>query len=224
MRSMTSRPGLRRRYAVQAAAAAATAGLALTGSTAQAQAKPTASWATAKAATVSTSATSAYTCFVTYPGGSTNVSYSLTFTGSAPATVGTYHPYTAQVDFPVITPNPNINQQVQDVAFKLQLPADAILLTYRLSGGGVTPTVTVEGTTVVLKAHGPFPGAQPFQFPSISFLLLAGPSGTEALSQAGTDLSDPSFSWVRTDLQGTLRPFACFLPAATPLTATTVTP
>jgi dehydratase len=177
---------------------------------------------------VTTTGTSAYTCFVTYPGGSTNVSYSLTFTASAPATVAPHGVFAATVDFPVITPNPAINEQVQSVRAVFELPAGAYLLSTRLSGGsgivGPAPRVHVEDGAVVVEAAGPFPAATPFQLPSLTLYLAAGDSGTLVLAQDGATLSDPAFSWVRTDLTGTPRPFACFLPAGTPLTSTTVTP
>ena len=225
MGSLTHRP-VTRRAALVAAAVGLTAALGGFGAAtalASDHDGSAGSWAAAPKATVSTSSTSAYTCFVTYPGGSTNVSYSLSYTSEGPGTVAPYHPYVVQVDFPVITPNPTINEQVADVTFNIALPPGAVFLDYNLTGGsGVTPTVQVANGVVSVEADGPFPAATPFQFPSISLLLFSGAAGTETVNQFGTTLSAPAFSWVRTDLTGTARPFACFLPAAVPLTATTV--
>jgi dehydratase len=214
------RPG--RRTAVAALAVAAATALGTAGAGARSAATPT--WGDAAAPTASTVGTSAYTCFVTYPGGSTNVSYSLSFTGQAPDQVGPYQPYIATVTFPTITPNPNINQRVADVTFRFRIPAGATLLTWGTTGGsGVDdPEVRVADGTVTVEADGPFPAATPFQFPTLRLLLLAGPAGTESLLQQGANLSDPAFSWERTDPAGTQRPFACFLPAGTTLTSTVV--
>jgi dehydratase len=218
--STKRRPGRRTAVAALAAATATTLGAA--GAGAQSQKAP--GWNDAAAPTASTTGTSAYTCFVTYPGGSTNVGYSLSFTGQAPDQVGANRPYIATVAFPTITPNPNINERVSDVTFRVRIPAGAMLLTWSLNGGmGVDDAhVTANGDTVTVEADGPFQAGTPFQFPGLSLLLLSGSAGTESLTQQGSNLSEPSFSWVRTDPAGTDRPFACFLPSGTTLTSTTV--
>ncbi|ACU75331.1 hypothetical protein Caci_6481 [Catenulispora acidiphila DSM 44928] len=210
------------RTAVAALAVATATALGSAGAGAHSARTP--GWADAAKPGTSTVGTSAYTCFVTYPGGSTNVQYSLTFTGQAPDQVGAHQPYVAGVTFPTITPNPAINERVVDVTFRFRLPAGSILLTWKLSGGsGVTdPSVSVLGDTVTVEADGPFQASAPFQFPNLSLLLLSGSAGTESLLQEGSNLSEPSFSWERTDLDGTQRPFACFLPTGTTLTSTTV--
>lgn len=226
MDSSTQSSARRRRLGRRAAVAALTVATAtaLGAAGAGAHAARTPGWADAAAPTTSTVGTSAYTCFVTYPGGSTDVSYSLAFTGRAPARVGANRPYIASVAFPVITPNPNINQRVADVTFRFRVPAGAALLTWSLTGGsGVDdPRVSVLGDTITVEADGPFQAAAPFQFPALNLLLLAGSAGSESLVQEGANLSEPSFSWERTDPAGTQRPFACFLPAGTSLTSTTV--
>ncbi len=176
-------------------------------------------------ATVTTPVT--YSCFVTYQGGSTIVSYPLTFSGTAPDTVAVKDGYTASVSLPPITPNPSINTSVRDVRLVLTAPAGAKLLSAHLTGGaGLGPAgaqLALEGGSAVLTAAGPFIAGTPFTLPTVVFRLKAKAAGSGSITAGGVTLSDPGFSWVRTDPADgvTQRPFACFTdPVA--VTATTL--
>jgi dehydratase len=207
-------------FAATALASAALAGLLLTGA-AGAPAQASVRAGTAGPAG-STSGTSDYLCFVTYPGGSTTEAYRLTYEGSGPASVMPFHPFTVSVGFPVITPRTDLNKRVQDVRVVFRLPHGAALVSAHLAG----PSARLEygNGVVIVTAAGPFKAGSPFQLPRLTVHLMAGASGTYVLAQGGATLNDPSFSWVRTDLAGTDRPFACFAPTGTPLTHTVVTP
>jgi dehydratase len=177
---------------------------------------------------ITTSTPSDYSCFVTFQGGSTTVSFSLTYTATAPGTVAPHAPFTAVIAAPVITPNPAINVFVQTVRVVYLLPPGAVLLDAQLSGGSGLGAggahITRVRNAVILGAPGPFQAGVPFQLPAVTLHLLAGGSGSEAISQGGLTLADPAFSWTRSDPSGgTLRPFACFAPAPVPLTSTTIT-
>jgi hypothetical protein len=76
----------------------------------------------------------------------------------------------------------------------------------------------------VLTAHGPFTAGQAFTLPTLRLTLLSGAGGSGAVNAAGATLSDPQFSWVRTDPADgvTMRPFACFT-TPVPLTTTAIT-
>lgn len=208
----------------------------LSGSTALAQAtspaSPSRAAVTTAAAIIPTDDTTTstpldYACFVTYQGGSTTVSYSLTFTATAPASVAPHTPFTAVITSPVITPNPSINLSVQGVRMVFLLPPNAALIGAQLSGGsglgsGGARITRVPGA-IILTAPGPFQANVPFQLPALTLDLLAGASGSGSVSQGGKTLTDPAFSWIRSDPSGgTLRPFACFAPAPVPLTSTTI--
>jgi hypothetical protein len=153
------RQGLRHRALRFGAALTLLPGLGLLtiGAPAQAQSTPRVrvdSAAATRGDDVTTTGTSAYTCFVTFPGGTTNVNYSLTYTATAPATVAPHGLFT--VTFPVITPDPTINEQVQSVRAAFELPGNAVLYTAALSGrSGITgPT-----SAVLVEAQGPLKGA-----------------------------------------------------------------
>jgi dehydratase len=198
----------------------------LSGSTALAQATSSPAAVTA-ADDITTSTPADYSCFVTYQGGSTTVSYSLTFTATAPDTVAPYTPFTAEIAAPVITPNPNINVFVQQVRVVYLLPSAARLLSAQLSGGSGLGAggakLSLAAGAVILTAPGPFQGNVPFQLPAVDLKLLAGGSGSASISQGGLTLADPAFSWTRSDPNGgTLRPFGCFSPAPVTLSTTTI--
>jgi hypothetical protein len=182
-----------------------------------------------RTATVSTSTTTTvpYACFVTYQGGSTIVSYPLTFTGTGPDTVTLKSTYISGVSLPPITPNPSINTSVRDVRLVLTAPPGAKLIGGHLTGGsGLGPEgaeLDLEDGAAVLTAAGPFVAGTPFTLPTVVLTLKARTAGSGAVSAAGVTLSDPAFSWVRTDPADgvTQRPFACFTPPV-PLTTTTL--
>jgi dehydratase len=166
-----------------------------------------------------------YSCFVTFPGGSTFVPYSLTFGVTAPATSHRWLPFRVAVDTPPITPNPSLQSDVRDVQVEFALPAGAPLLAYRLSGGSdfgaSPPTVEVDDGVLRLKASGPFPAGAVFDLPELTLLFLGSQSGAADVATGGTSVDDPSFSWTRNSLSpgdppGTLRPFECQPP--TPVT------
>lgn len=172
-----------------------------------------------------------YSCFVTFPGGSTFVNFGLTFDTSAPATARRWRPFRVVVDTPPITPNPTLQSDVRDVEVVFALPDNAVLLAPFLTGGsglgGTRPTVEVDGDVVRLKAAGPFPAGTVFDLPALNLLLLGDQAGTVATATGGTGFDDPSFSWVRNSLSpgdppGTLRPFDCQPPAPVTFTQTAV--
>jgi dehydratase len=168
-----------------------------------------------------------YLCFVTFTGGSTTVQFSLTYSATAPDSVGPFSLYAASISFPAITPNPSINVAVQDLRAVFTPPAGTRLLTATATGGsGVGPAgarVTVRDNAAVVTAQGPFPAGTAFTLPTLRLNLLAGANGSGAVNAAGVTLADPQFSWVRTDpADGTTqRPFACFT-TPVPLTTTVI--
>jgi dehydratase len=174
----------------------------------------------------------AYSCFVTFPGGSTYVSYGLTFDVSAPATVRRGQPFRAVLDAPPITPNPTLQSDVRDVEVDYRLPANAVPVAWWLSGGDLgssRATVVREGDVLLLRAAGPFPAGQVFDLPALNVVLLAVGAGAAQTATGGTSYDDPSFSWTRNSLSpgdppGTLRPFQCQPPEPVVFTTTNVTP
>jgi dehydratase len=181
---------------------------------------------------VTSSVTVGYGCFVTFPGGETTVPYSLTFATMAPAEVSPWKKFRVVLDPPVITPNPAIQTEVRDVAVQYRLPDDSWLVGYRLVGGdlnGHSATVQRDGDVLEVKAHGPFPAAQPFELPELRLTLRAHHGGVLQTTTGGTSTDDPSFSWTRTsastgDPAGTLRPFRCEPATPVVFTSTTVHP
>lgn len=180
-------------------------------------------------AAATTSTTAPYLCFVTYPGGSTTVHYSLTFDATAPDTVSPRVPFTVTVTPPAITPNPALNVSVKQVRLALVPPATAKVLGVGLTGGSglgaAGAQVERSGGAVVVKADGPFPAGTAFTLPTVTLRLMAPPSGELSVAHGGETLAAPSFSWVRTDPSDgtTQRPFACFTDQPVNLSRTVVT-
>ncbi|MCG5468347.1 hypothetical protein LADH09A_002207 [Micromonospora sp. LAH09] len=169
-----------------------------------------------------------YSCYVTYPGGSTNVPFALTFTSTAPERVGAYRPFSVTLDPQQWTPDPTFNQDVRNVTVKYRLPANAWYLWHQLSGGlnlgSTPPQVKVDSVarTLTLTVAGPLLASVPFDLPTVTVYLLSGPSGVAQTATGGTSLTDPSWSWVRTDLEGVQRPFDCNPAAPVVFSSTTV--
>jgi len=172
-----------------------------------------------------------YDCLVTFPGGSANMPYSLTFKVSAPNSVAPQGLFGIAFDPPVITPNPAFQSDVRDVELQFKLPASTTLLGYALYGGsglgGSKTTVERRGNVLVLKATGPFQANTPFDLPSLLVGLKAGHKGLAQSVTGGTGVDNPSFRWMRNsvtpgDPPGTLRPLLCEPPAPVKLSSTTV--
>jgi len=201
------------------AAAVAVAGLLWT--TSAASASPPAPVPSSNPVTVD------YTCFVTFPGGSTFVPFSLTYGVTAPKLIGPPRKFDVVIDPPTITPNPAFQLAVKNVAVVYRLPENARLTHVGLSGGsnlGLTPpTVERSGDVLVLRAAGPFTAGVPFDLPTLVAGLKAHPhAGIVETTTGGTSHADPSFSWTRIDTAGTERPFMCQPPAAVAFSSTTV--
>ncbi|MEV4659271.1 hypothetical protein [Micromonospora sp. NPDC049301] len=156
-----------------------------------------------------------YSCYVTFPGGSTTVPFGLTFTSTAPERVAAYRPFSVTLDPQQWTPDPTFNLEVRNVTVRYRLPANAWYVWHQLSGGlnlGSTPPqvkVDYAARTLTLTVAGPLPASVPFDLPTVTVYLLSGPSGVAQTATGGTSLTDPSWSWVRTDLEGVQRPFDC---------------
>lgn len=170
-----------------------------------------------------------YSCFVTFPGGETTVPFSLTFTTTAPQTVKPYKNFKVVLDSQSWTPDPQFNQEVRNVKVKYKLPDNAKLSEYKLKGGtnlGPTPpTVEIDqgAKTLSLTAPGPFPAQVPFDLPTVTLKLQSGAGGIAQTATGGTSLTDPSWSWTRTDLAGDQRPFNCNPASPVVFTQTTIT-
>ncbi|MFI7211328.1 hypothetical protein [Micromonospora maritima] len=168
-----------------------------------------------------------YSCYVTFPGGSTTVPFSLTFTASAPQKVAPYRPFAVTLDPQEWTPDPKFNQQVRTVKVRYKLPDNAWYVWHTLSGGKnltTPPQAQYDWSTRVLTITetGPLPASVPFDLPTVTVYLLSGPSGTAQTTTGGTSLTDPSWTWVRTDLEGVERPFDCNPAAPVVFTSTTI--
>ena len=180
---------------------------------------------------VPTPVTVNYGCYVTFPGGSTTMPYSLTFGVYSPAAVAPYQVFGVAFDPPAITPNPQFQSDVRDVTVQYKLPANARLLGYALFGGSglgsTVPTVERIGNVLVLKAAGPFQAGVPFDLPTLGVGLRAKNGDVIKTGTGGSSVDNPSFSWTRNsvtpgDPPNTLRPFQCEPPTPVTFSSTTV--
>lgn len=172
-----------------------------------------------------------YDCFVTYPGGDTVVQYSLTYDVTAPASVRRFVPYVVSLDTPPITPNPALQSDVRDVEVAFEVPDNAVVAAYWLTGGSGLGDSDVEversGDVLTLTASGPYASATVFDLPALKVLLVPLTTGPAVFATGGTSFEDPSFSWQRNSLSpgdppGTYREFLCQPPADVVLATTQV--
>ncbi len=176
--------------------------------------------------TVTTTVPVNYNCYVTFPGGSATVPFSLTFTATAPEKVAPYRPFAVTLDPQEWIPDPTFNKQIQTLKVKYKLPENAWYVWHTLSGGKnltTQPQAQYDWSSRVLTISeaGPLPASVPFDLPTVTVYLLAGPNGVAQTATGGTSLTDPSWSWVRTDLEDAQRPFDCN--PATPVVFTSTT-
>ncbi|GLW93684.1 cyclase [Actinokineospora globicatena] len=128
---------------------------------------------------------------------------------SIPATVGTY-----------------TLKRVQNLTFKVPIPANSTYVSSSLSGGsGVGATnLSVSGGVATLTAAGPVNGGSTFELPTITLNLTAGAPGTIETSLYGTGFSDPGLTAtgvVRVLFVDVNVPAACY-PSPNPSITTTI--
>jgi|GEM_PF-2158791 len=151
--------------------------------------------------------------------------YARGFTGTAPDTVAVGHKFTAEIDPAPITPNPVHNTYAHDLTLTFQLPGNATLIGYKLTGGDTPTTSYVTGGTLVLQAPGPFPAGVAFDLPTVQLRLKATHSGVVTTTAGGTGYEDYGFGWdfipsaSEGGGPGTLR---CYPDPVAALTSTTV--
>ncbi|GLZ39629.1 cyclase [Actinokineospora sp. NBRC 105648] len=116
--------------------------------------------------------------------------------------------------------------RVQDLTFKLPIPANSTYVSSSLSGGvnvGTT-SLTVASGVATLTASGPVSGGSSFELPTITLNLTAGAPGTSVQTTLyGTSYSNPGLSAtgvVRFLLFNVNVPSACY-PSPNPAITTT---
>jgi dehydratase len=88
--------------------------------------------------------------------------------------------------------------QIQNIALKIPVPANASFGSAALSGGaglGSTPTVAQSGNVITVTVPGPIAGGATFTLPTLTLGLTAGSSGTIQTQLAGTSFSDPGLTF-----------------------------
>ncbi|GAA2995123.1 cyclase [Actinokineospora diospyrosa] len=117
---------------------------------------------------------------------------------------------------------------VQNLTFKVPVPANSTYVSSSLSGGsGVgTPTLTVSGGVATLATTGSIPGGGTFELPTITLNLTAGAPGTIQTTLYGTSFANPGLTAtgvVRVPLLGNVNvPASCYPSPNPAITTTTV--
>ncbi|MBM7772536.1 dehydratase [Actinokineospora baliensis] len=151
---------------------------------------------------------------------------------SAPASVTSGGALSVVIDFQSASIPATVGSftlvRVQNLTFKVPVPANSTYVSSSLSGGsGVGATnLTVSGGVATLTAAGPVPGGGTFELPTITLDLTAGAPGTIQTSLYGTSFADPGLTAtgvVRVPLLGNVTvPASCYPSPNPALTTTTV--
>ena len=148
------------------------------------------------------------------------------YTATAPAEVRRGVPFAVVVDPAAASTNAAYIQQIKDIRVAVRLPADAVLLGWRLSGGsgvGTGLTVSVSGDQLTVTAPGPLAGGTVYDMPAITLHLvsLRAPA-TVTTAPGGTGFAQPGFAFTRQVVgEDTWGPLECFPDPAQPRTFST---
>ncbi|MCL6291348.1 hypothetical protein [Streptomyces sp. 43Y-GA-1] len=183
----------------------------------------------ASGSAVAAPATVPFLCRVPENGVWTEYGSNRVFDVTAPATVqaGTKFKVTyAQGPFAL---NPEYQQEVKDIAVKINQPAGAHLVSLKLTGGSnlgnSTRSVVSANGKLTLRAGGPFYGGTTFELPVIEAVYTAPAGGTLVTSAGGTGFGDTGLSMKRLDTSiNEFTSVQCYPDPATPvqLSSTTV--
>ncbi|MGW6201514.1 hypothetical protein ACWF0M_35570 [Kribbella sp. NPDC055110] len=120
-------------------------------------------------------------------------------------------------------------KEVRDLTLRIPVPANSSYISAGLTGGSglnSTPTVQLEGTTVVVKVAGPIPGGANFQLPTLTVRLKSGRPGTTIETKLqGTSYDDPGLTFqakIKWKFITTTAPVACYPNPNPALTQTTI--
>lgn len=96
-------------------------------------------------------------------------------------------------------------REIKNLALKIPVPANSTYRSATLQGGSglnSTPTVTLEGSTLVLKLAGPLKGGANFELPTLTINLTAGASGAITSKLGGTSYSDAGLTFTAVVIAG----------------------
>ncbi|MEV4263221.1 hypothetical protein [Kribbella sp. NPDC049584] len=152
---------------------------------------------------------------------------------TAPATVRPNTRFTVAVDLQPGTLPSEVKgfklQEVRDLALRIPIPANTSYLGAKLSGGSglnSTPSVQLDGNTVVVKVAGPIPGGATFQLPTLNVRLKSGRAGSTIETKLkGTSYDDPGLTLqakIKWKFLSTTAPVACYPDPNPALTRTRV--
>ncbi|MEU8223215.1 hypothetical protein [Kribbella sp. NPDC048915] len=121
-------------------------------------------------------------------------------------------------------------QEVRDLTLRLPIPANSSYVGAQLAGGSglnSTPTVRLDGTTLLVTVSGPIPGGASYQLPTLSLRLKSGRPGTVVETKLkGTSYDDPGLTLqakIKWKFLSTKAPVACYPNPNPALTRTRVT-
>ncbi|MFF3018266.1 hypothetical protein [Streptomyces sp. NPDC057939] len=174
-------------------------------------------------------ATVPYLCRVPENGQWSEYSSNRAFDVTAPATVHPFQVFTIKYTPGPFPLNAAYQKEVRNVALKVSIPAGAVLISQKLTGGsnlgGSTQSLEVVGNQLVVKATGPFYGGSTFELPSIEAKFTSFQKGTLVTSAGGSSFDNPGLSMKRLDTTiNDFTPVQCYPNPATPvqLSSTTV--
>jgi dehydratase len=197
--------------------------VAITGVLASLGAAGTGASAAATAAPVTKSSTVAYDCRTTVQQGFHPVAYSRGFDVTAPASVTVGSEFDVTFDPAPITAYAEYNKTVTDVQVAYQIPKNAKVKSYTLTGGsGLGRSfswVEKRDGSLVVRTSGPFTGGVEFDLPTLAVHFKADKSvGTVSFVSGGKSYEEPGFSWFRHQpILDEWGPFQCFPDAAQPV-------
>lgn len=120
-------------------------------------------------------------------------------------------------------------KEVRDLTLRVPIPANAAYVSAGLRGGAglnSTPTVQLEGNTVVVKVAGPIPGGANYELPALSVRLKSGRRGTAIETRLkGSSYDDPGLTLqakIKWKFVTTTAPVACYPDPNPALTRTVV--
>ncbi|MFF3752513.1 hypothetical protein ACFYYH_18965 [Streptomyces sp. NPDC002018] len=151
------------------------------------------------------------------------------FDVTAPATVSPHQKFTVKYAQGPFTLNPAYQQEVRDIAVRINQPAGAHLVSLKLTGGSnlgtSTRSVVAVGHQLTLRVSGPLYGGTTFELPIVEAVYTAPSSGTLVTSAGGTGFDDTGLSMKRLDTTiNDFTPVQCYPDPAIPvqLSSTTV--
>jgi dehydratase len=174
-----------------------------------------------------------YACRADAKFGRPTVSLKQAVDARAPATVPANTRFTVAVNLRPGTLPSEVKgfklKEVRDLTLRLPVPPNSSYVDASVTGGSglnSTPTVRLDGTTVIVTVAGPIPGGASYQLPTLSLRLKAGRAGTAIETRLkGTSYDDPGLTLqakIKWKFITTTAPVACYPDPNPALTRTAV--